>query len=170
MKPPGYSVELSSAFENLNEDQLELVGPLFVPRHEPAGTVLFDQGDPAECIYVVIKGEVHINYKPEDGPSLIVARIRPTGVVGWSAALGNPNYTSAAYCADDSSMLCIRGEELRKLYEENPEIGEIILEHLAVMIAERLRNTHSHVIALLQKGLRIKLDRKEKVEQVRESY
>ena len=33
----------------------------------------------------------------------------------------------------------------------------LLLERLAAVIAERLRNTHHHVIALLEQGLRIRM-------------
>jgi hypothetical protein len=50
-------------------------------------------------------------------------------------------------------MLRVRGEDLRNLCNENPDTGILILERLATVIAERLRNTHDHVMALLLQGL-----------------
>lgn len=150
--------DLVNMFGNLRPDQLDMVEPLFILREEATGTVLFEQGDPAECIFVLVEGMINISYKPEDGPALIIARVRTQGVVGWSAALGNPNYTSSAICGEDSRMLCVQGKDLRDLYEKDPNLGEMILECLAVFIAERLRNTHDYVISLLQQGLQIQLD------------
>jgi len=145
-------------FENLSPDQLDMIEPIFLLKEAPIGTVLFEQGDPAECIFILVEGMINISYKPEDGPALIIARVRTKGVVGWSAALGNPNYTSSAICGEDSRMLCVEGKDLRDLYGKDPNLGGMILECLAVLIAERLRNTHDYVIALLQQGLQIQLD------------
>ena len=156
-------------FENLEPEQRTLVEPLFTPRQECTGTVLFKQGDPASCMFIVIEGEVHVKYKPEDGPTLIVARIRPESVVGWSAALGNPNYTSSAVCTTECTLLCVHGEDLRNLCEQHPDICPIILDRLAIMIAERLRNTHGHVIALLKQGLGINFNSKQPANQIQES-
>ena len=156
-------------FENLEPEQRALVEPLFTPRQECTGTVLFRQGDPASCLFIVIEGEVNVKYKPEDGPALIVARIRPESIVGWSAALGNPNYTSSAVCSTDCTLLCVHGKDLRDLCEQHPDICPIILDRLAIMIAERLRNTHGHVIALLKQGLRINMDNKLPAKQLQES-
>ena len=143
-------------FENLDLRQMALIEPLFVPLEYQEGETIFMQGEAAEYLYLVAEGEISIQYKPEDGPALVVARIRQDGVVGWSAALGSPVYTSSAVCSAPSSrLLRVRGDDLRTLCENHPETGSLLLERLAAMIAVRLRNTHEHVIALLQLGLKI---------------
>ena len=140
-------------FKDLSNDQRALLRPLFLPVDCYSGTTLFEQGDPAEYLYLVVVGEVVINYKPEDGPAILVARVRPGGIVGWSAALGSRSYTSGATCEVYTQMLRLRGEDLRNLCNDCPETGILILERLATVIAERLRNTHEHVMALLMHGL-----------------
>lgn len=114
---------------------------------------MFEQGDPADCLYLVISGEVIVRYKPEDGPVIILARVHPGGVVGWSAALGRREYTSGAECAIYSQVLRVRGEDLRELCEHYPETGEFILERLARVIAERTQITNDQVVDLLKQGL-----------------
>ena len=140
-------------FKNLDAEQRQLLRPLFLPCDCYSGSVLFEQGDRAEYLYLVVIGEVAIRYKPEDGPPITVARVRPGGIVGWSAALGSRFYTSAAECAAYSQMLRVRGADLRELCEQHPETGILILERLAEVIAQRLRNTHEQVMALLKQGL-----------------
>jgi CRP/FNR family cyclic AMP-dependent transcriptional regulator len=146
-------------FDNLTPAQNVIVRQLFFPVEECAGAMLFNQGDPANYLYIVVNGEVLIHYKPDDGPLLTVARIKPEGVVGWSAALGSPNYTSSAICSTDCQLLRISSEDLRDLCERYPETGAQVLERLAIVIAERMRNTHVHVMALLEQGLRIGINK-----------
>jgi hypothetical protein len=43
---------------------------------------------------------------------------------------------------------------LRRLCETHPETGVVLLERLAEVIAERLRNTHQCVVDLLRQGVR----------------
>jgi len=148
-----------SLFHDLDPGQEALLRHVFLVSHEPAGSVIFEQGDQAEYLYMVVEGEVNIRFKPEDGPSIGVARVHREGVLGWSAALGSPTYTSSAVCATDCQVLRVRGQDLRELCEQDPETGSLILERLAAVIAERLRNTHQHVMALLELGLRIDLHR-----------
>jgi CRP-like cAMP-binding protein len=141
-------------FDNLTPAQSATVRKLFASIEEHSGSVLFCQGDIAEYLYIVADGEVLIEYKPDDGPALTIARIRANGVVGWSAALGSPNYTSSAVCITDSTLLRVCGADLRDFCQQNPETGVLLVERLAAVIAKRLRNTHGQVLALLEQGLR----------------
>jgi CRP-like cAMP-binding protein len=151
---PGDIFDQLPLFQDLSHDQRELLRPLFLPVDYYTGTVLFEQGDPAEYLFLVVVGEVTIYYKPDDGPAIQVAHVRPGGIVGWSAALGSRSYTSGAICEEYTQMLRLRGEDLRNLYNECPETGILVLERLATVIAERLRNTHEQVMALLLQCLR----------------
>lgn len=141
-------------FEGLNSNQRAQLKQLFIPCDYYADTMLFQQGDPAEFLFIVVVGEVVVNFKPDDGPPITVARVQPGGVVGWSAALGSRAYTSAAVCSIYTQLLRVRGTDLRKLCEDYPETGLIILDRLATVIAQRLSNTHDQVVALLNIGLR----------------
>jgi len=141
-------------FRDLSPAQKELLRPLFMPCDCYGDSVLFEQGDPAEHLYLVVTGEIVIYHKPEDGPPISVARVKAGGVVGWSAALGNRLYTSAAVCARYTQMLRVRGADLRDLCRQHPETGILILERLAEIIAERLRHTHKQVVELLKEGMR----------------
>lgn len=142
-------------FQELLPEQNNLIRPLFSVRLENTGCLLFQQGEPAERLYLIVAGEVVIRYKPEDGPELLVARVRDGGVVGWSAALGNPAYTSSACCTTDCQLLYIRSQDLRLFCEQEPQTGAVLLERLAGIVAERLRTSHAHITTLLEQGIQI---------------
>jgi len=140
--------------EGLSAAQRELLRPLFEPCDFYAGTVLFEQGDFAEYLYVVATGEVVVSFKPDDGPTITVAHVKPGSIVGWSAVLGSRRYTSGAECTEYSQLLRVRGEALRRLCIQQPSTGVQVLDRLAAVIAERLRSTHDMVLSLLQLGLK----------------
>lgn len=145
-------------FEGLSEAQRALLEPLFVPCDYDEGMVLFEQGDPADFIYIVLMGEVLISYKPDDAPSITVARVQPGSIVGWSAAIGSRYYTSGAVCTIFTQLLRLRGNDLRKLCSSYPEFGGLILDRLATVIAERLHSTHDLVMSLLSMGMHNAVD------------
>ena len=140
-------------FRGLTPEQLSLLQPLFIPCEFITDTVLFEQGDPAENLFAVVSGEVVINFKPDDGPIIEVARVLPGSIVGWSAALGSRRYTSSAVCTTCTQLLRVRGDDLRRLCLQHPQTGIIFLDRLATVIAERLHSTHDLVLSLLQLGL-----------------
>ena len=137
----------------LRPDEIELLASRFYEETVLAGSVLFPQGARADKLYVVLSGRLAIRFKPYDGEILTVSEITVGGVLGWSAALGRRTYTSSAVALEDSRLLSIRGQVLRRLCETHPKTGVVILERLAEVIAERLRSTHEHVVEMLRQGL-----------------
>ena len=142
-----------SIFQGMEPAQIAALSPYLDEVHFQRGQVIFTQGQPADCLYILLWGEVEVRYKPYDGPALTVARIKPGDVVGWSAALGRDEYTSGAEASEESTAYRIRAENLQRLYAADPVAGGIMLERLASVIAERLRNTHSSILDLLSQGM-----------------
>ena len=141
-------------FTGMSTADIQLLAPYFAPQTWVAGTALFEQGDYAEYLYLAVKGEVTIRYKPDDGPIMTVTRVQPGGIFGWSAAMNNPTYTSGAVCSLDSEVLRIRGTDLRMLCGKHPELGKIILDRLAGVIAERKQSQQGQVTSILANGMR----------------
>ena len=65
-------------FQDLNPGQRDLLRPLFTPCDCYSETVIFEQGDPTEYLYLVVIGEITIHYKPDDAPSILVSRVLAT--------------------------------------------------------------------------------------------
>ena len=141
-------------FQGLNPQDLSLLAELVQRETFPEGTIIFNQGGRADKLYVLTSGRVAIRFKPEDGETLTVTEVEEGGVFGWSSALGRAVYTSCAVCIIESQAIIMQGDELRELCATHPETGVIILERLAEVIAERLRNTHIHVVEMLRQGMR----------------
>jgi CRP-like cAMP-binding protein len=158
-------------FQGLSAAQKEILRPLFSLCQEEADVVIFEQGAPAENLYILVEGEIHIGYKPDDGPIdgtangpvIVIARVHSNGVVGWSTALCRPTYTSAAICVTNCTMLRISGRNLRGLCDRYPEIGGLLLDRLAAAVAERRQDARPQVMALLQAGLRAQVESHEKL-------
>jgi CRP/FNR family transcriptional regulator, cyclic AMP receptor protein len=140
-------------FTGLSAVEIQLLAPFFAPQTWVAGTVVFEQGDYAEHLYLLVSGELTIRYKPEDGPSMNLTHIQPGGIFGWSAAMGNPTYTSGAVCTLDSEVLRIRGADLRMLCDKHPELGKVILNRLSAIIAERQHGQLGRVNTMLANGM-----------------
>lgn len=142
-----------SIFTGLSEYQINQLLPYLHECGYPEDSLIFEQGQPAENLYVLLSGEVVIRYKPYDGPPLTVARIEPGGVFGWSAALHRDVYTSGAVAVENCQAICIRGASLAEILAESPEVGEVLLDRLAGVIARRLQDTHTQVREILTQGI-----------------
>jgi CRP/FNR family transcriptional regulator, cyclic AMP receptor protein len=141
-------------FTGMGASDIQVLAPFFAPQTWVAGTMIFEQNAYAEYLYLVVSGEVTIHYKPHDGPVMTVTRVQPGGIFGWSAAMNNPAYTSGAVCSLDSEVLRIRGKDLRAICEKHPELGRVILDRLAGVIAERKHRQQGQVTSILANGMR----------------
>jgi len=146
-------MEQFALIEGFSKDQIDLLSPLIEDIGYQVDQVVFNQGDKADYLYFVVEGNVSIQFKPEDGPVLTVSDVEKGGVFGWSSALGSAQYTSSAVCMGPGRFIRMRGAELKKLCQEHPETGILILNRLASVIAQRLRGTHEQVVKLLHQGL-----------------
>ena len=136
-------------FENLDPAQIALLKPLFEQFIRPANTTIFEQGEPASYLYLLIKGEVIIRFKPYDTPPLTLTRLRAGDVFGWSAVLGSTHYTSSLVSETEIETIRIRGSHLLALVRDHPETGKIIMDRLANVVSSRWKNARTQVQALL---------------------
>lgn len=139
-------------FQDLRPAEITMLKPLFNAFSCPSETIIFEQGDPASYMYLILKGEVVIHYKPYDGPSMTLTRLREGDVFGWSAVVGSSNYTSSVISESQVEALRIRGGDLWKLVREHPETGKIIIDRLVRIVSPRWENAHAQIQLLLNSG------------------
>lgn len=146
-------LDQSHIFDQLEVEQRKMLSQFFVRFQSSPGSTIFGQNTPADYFYVLLSGEVLIRFKPYDDEEITVSRIQPGGVFGWSAALGNPEYTASAVSMDNCQMLRMRGEDLQNLCQSDPKFGAKVLENLARAAGQHYNNAQNQVIALLEYGL-----------------
>jgi CRP-like cAMP-binding protein len=135
--------------QDLDPAQIDLLKPLFEQYSCPANTVVFEQDTPAVYLYLLIKGEVAIHYKPYDGPPITLTHLREGDVFGWSAVVGSPHYTSSIISESEVEAIRIRGNRLLKLFSDAPETGKVVMDRLARVVSPRWGNAHAQVQSLL---------------------
>lgn len=132
---------------------INLLSPLFEQFSCQPGTVIFQQGDQAEFLYLVIDGKVDMSFKPYDGIPITITHVSKGGLFGWSAVVGSENYTSTAIAIENVEAFRVHGSELRKFCRENPEAGKDILERLADGVSSRWKDAHRQVQSILFQGM-----------------
>ncbi len=138
-----------SLFQGFDTDQIALLKSIFEDYYCAAGKAIFEQGDPAKYLYLVISGDIAIRYKPYDGPPLTLTRLHEGDVFGWSAVIGSPKYTSSIVSETAIEAIRIQGNHLWSLAGNHPETGEVIINRLALMVSPRWKNAHNQIQSLL---------------------
>jgi len=140
-------------FSGLEREEINRIIPILHACQFSQDTLIFQQGSEARNFYILLSGEVIVRYKPYDGESLIIGRICPEDLFGWSAALGRPKYTSSAVAVLPCEAVCVSIAEMRQFCHNNSELGHKLLERMASGIAFRLRSTYEEVLGLLIRGI-----------------
>jgi CRP/FNR family transcriptional regulator, cyclic AMP receptor protein len=140
-------------FKDVDEYILHLLEPLFEPFACPTGTIIFEQGEPAHFLYLIVTGIVEVLYKPYDGPTISITSLGQGGIIGWSAVVGNATYTSGAVCKEDCRAIRMTGRDLHKLCVTQPEAGRLILDLLADSVSSRWQNAREQIQTLLNSSV-----------------
>ena len=148
-----YQLTTLPIFNGISGEHLEKLDQIIDQYEVGKNTIIFQQGQAAVNLYILLCGEVIVRYKPHDGPQMTIANIAPGDVFGWSAILGKDTYTSEAIATIDCISYSIRSIQLQKLFIQHPDTAIILLDRIASGIAERLSNTYDNILSILLEGI-----------------
>ena len=101
---------LVDVLENLGEDgehtelqMIELKG----------GEILFEQGEKADSMYVLIAGVLGVRVTHGDGTEIIIDRLAPGAILGEMAQMSGGNRTATVYAINDVLRYAMYYEDYR---------------------------------------------------------
>ena len=144
------SLPIIPLFQDLNAEQNSTLMAAFESFNCPPGTVIFEQGDLAQYLYLILKGKAIISYKPYDGPRIVLTRLKDGDVFGWSAVVGGKKYSSSVASESMLESIRIRRELLLNLLNQHPDTGKIIIDRLALNVSPRWKNAHEQIKPLIR--------------------
>jgi CRP-like cAMP-binding protein len=137
----------------LSEEQFAELRILLECCRYPAGEIIIHQNQLADNLYIVVSGEVEISHQPYDGPTLSVGRVSSGGVFGWSAILGRKNYSSTVTVVNDCCLYRIPGVKLQQFCEHHHATGVVLLERMALSVAQQPAQIHDQIMKILQSAM-----------------
>jgi CRP-like cAMP-binding protein len=90
-----------------------------------AGSVVFDEGAPAEALYVVLSGRVSIYDAGEDGEDE-VALMESGDYFGEHSLLRDTTHSKSARAVEDSELLVIPAGSFRDLLDRDATLAELV--------------------------------------------
>jgi CRP-like cAMP-binding protein len=113
-------------------------------REFPAGTVLFEEGQPGDHMYIVVTGEVELRRQVGDGERVLA--VLPGGeFFGEMAILNNRPRSATAVVRTAARLFVIDGTTFEAMLRARPEIALRMIKALAT----RLDRANHHVELLL---------------------
>lgn len=130
-----YLRQLSKVLNVLNDDELERLIPMLTERRFRPRQVLFSTGDPAERVYLLLKGRVKIYQVAENGKEIILDVVAKGDVVGDMAVMEDGERTACAQAIDETVAVSISWEDFSHLMQQSPRLGVAMMELMAKRLA-----------------------------------
>jgi CRP/FNR family transcriptional regulator len=128
-------------FRTLGPAERERVAAAAREQSAGRGTVLFTEGQPADGVWAVKEGLVHIVKFGRDGKEVVLEVIPPGELFGAVVALQDRPYPASAVAAEPSVVWRLPAALARDLCQKHPALRASIMEQ----VATRLREAHERL-------------------------
>jgi CRP/FNR family transcriptional regulator len=125
----------------LDQEELERIAKVAIPRAFPKGARVFHEGDESDACYVIRDGEVRVTREHPDGRAIALATLGPGELVGELAMLDGEVRSASVEALTDVELLAISAADMRGLLERNADITA----KLVVALTKRLRETNERI-------------------------
>jgi len=127
-------------FAGLNEPQLNALAALTAAHDFDVGVTLFEEGQPAEKLFLPLRGAVDLYFGMEGHPKqrVLAGEIEAGMPVGISAVIEPHLYKMTARTATECRMLEMNGVLLRALFALDTRMGYVMLREISKASLERL--------------------------------
>jgi len=136
-------------FDNLNKQELEAITEIADIRDCPKATVIFTENQEADALFVLLQGNVALHFEVGRHEEAIVHSVGAGQAFGWSALIQPYLFTASAKCINNSKLVVIDRYRLRSLLDEDCHMGFVVMEKLAELVSERLKDTRLQLISML---------------------
>ena len=147
----------SPFFESFEQKSLEVIASRSEVTTVEAGTLILNEGAPADTLYMLLSGRVQLSFTKEpaksapgeeiSGTQMFLRNITEPGrVLGWSAMVEPFEYRATALALEKSVLLAIGRDSLEEYTHENPEFGFALMKRVLWVLGNRLRETRIRLV------------------------
>lgn len=116
-----------------DRDLLQIVG-VSVNLHWPTGAMVFEEGQPAEALYIILSGRVRIFVAGHESETEVAA-IERGEFFGEFSLLRDETHSKSARAIEDSELMIIPKGPFQRLLAYDP----VLAEHVSGTMKQRLR-------------------------------
>ena len=128
-------------FKELTDEELLEIILIGHVKTIKAGAVIFEEGAPGDCLFLIISGSVRIS-KIQSGTEEALAVLEPRSFFGEMTLFDRGPRSAHAIAHDDAELFVIAREDLINLLQKNKNIAYKFLWAFCETLTERLRTTN----------------------------
>jgi len=143
--------QTAALLEDLTVEEADTLGALMPLLRARAGQALITEGEVGDWMLLLLGGTVDVTKRSESGEVSRLAVIKQGAAVGEMSMLdAAPRYATCTALEDVQAGVLPRAV-IARLIQDHPAIGAKLLVKLTQLLAQRLRNTSTQLVKLLQK-------------------
>lgn len=144
-------------FSDLDEDALRLVSSKSRTLKFRKNTILMNEGETGESLYLINSGKVKIFISDENGDEMTLFIEGPGSYIGEISLLDNAPRTASAMTLEPTDVILISKQAFFELISENPEIAFSIINGLTKKMRRATENIRSLALKNVYQRLVLKL-------------
>jgi CRP-like cAMP-binding protein len=110
-------------FQFLGPDQIRAISDVARVVESRAGETIYQQGEPADHFFVVLKGQVSLRLPGHTGVSIQIDELTDGAVFGSCVCFQLATYSLNAQCTRDSTLLKIESATLKEMMDDDLLMG-----------------------------------------------
>ncbi len=131
-------------FEGLNEQEMEALAASSVVRNYPKNTIIINENDHADSLYIIESGRVKVYCSDKNGKEFIMNTLTDGDYFGELALLDDDKRSASVRTMEKSNFCIIYKEDFNQVLEQQPNITKTLIRNLT----RRVRKLTKDVKAL----------------------
>jgi CRP-like cAMP-binding protein len=111
-------------FEGLTDKQYNLIMPLLVPITQPADTIIINQNDDGDCMYIIKSGSVKIT-RTKEASEILIGTLDKGSFFGELSLIDNLPRSASIITTEETSLFRLNRHDFTKIIEDNQDIALI---------------------------------------------
>jgi CRP-like cAMP-binding protein len=137
-------------FAELSDQNLKEIALITEQKTVPAGAQIFAEGDDADFLYVIVRGQVEIQYTVGAEKLLSIQTLNKGDLLVWSSIIEPYKCKALGTAKDETLLLAIDARQLREFFDTDPVLAQLLLHQVSKMLGERLENARHKFVTLYQ--------------------
>lgn len=142
-------------FQDLSEEEINLIADSSEERSFKSGEVIFSEGDPSGTLFVILSGVVQISTMVMEDLEKPLVTLRDGSVFGEVSLIDQNPREVRATSMEDTKVLALESEAFDKILNEKPNLGSKILRVLTKTVVNRIRMFTDQYRRNVQWGLEV---------------
>jgi CRP-like cAMP-binding protein len=137
-------------FELLTPKEVDRISSASAVMKLKKGERVYSDGVPASHLFILLKGSVQLRRPTQGGLSFLVEDVPEGSFFGVSSLMGRERYVLNAECVEDSEVLKVEVDVLRRILDENPVVGYATQAWISQIFFKRYLDAMERLQAVVQ--------------------